>query len=111
MKRNRTQYDPDKLEALAAQARHYAEHMMRTTGSVPATLIADTDQTLCQLFGVLQPKKMYGKDVVGVQRSTFLIGPDGRIARVWRTVLRFFAVDFFSLLILTAYAFSHLLSI
>ena len=43
MKRNRTQYDPDKLEALAAQARHYAEHMMRTTGSVPATLIADTE--------------------------------------------------------------------
>ena len=43
MKRNRTQYDPDKLEALAAQARQYAEHMMRTTGSVPATLIADTE--------------------------------------------------------------------
>ena len=43
MKRRRTAQHPDRLEALARQATDYALHMMRTTGSVPATVIADTD--------------------------------------------------------------------
>ena len=44
MKRNRKQYDPGRLEPLAAQAQDYALHMMRTAGSVPPTVIADTDE-------------------------------------------------------------------
>jgi len=42
VKRNRRQHDPKRLETLAAQAKDYALHMMRTTGSVPPTVIADT---------------------------------------------------------------------
>ena len=44
MKRSRKQPDPEHLEALAKQAKDYALHMMRTTGSVPPTVIADTDE-------------------------------------------------------------------
>ena len=44
MKRNRWQENPQGLEPLASQAAHYALHMMRTTGSVPPTVIADTDE-------------------------------------------------------------------
>ena len=44
MKRNRWQQNPQGLEPLASQAKHYALHMMRTTGSVPPTVIADTDE-------------------------------------------------------------------
>ena len=44
MKRNRWQKNPNGLEPLAAQATDYALHMMRTTGSVPPTVIADTDE-------------------------------------------------------------------
>jgi len=43
---NQNPGDADKLEALARQARHYAAHMMRTTGSVPPTVIADTSEGL-----------------------------------------------------------------
>lgn len=44
MKRNRKKHDPEQLVALAAQAKDYALHMMRTTGSVPPTVIADTEE-------------------------------------------------------------------
>lgn len=44
MKRNRRQNDPERIESLAAQAKDYALHMMRTTGSVPPTVIADTEE-------------------------------------------------------------------
>ena len=44
MKRNRRQPEPERLEALAKQGNDYALHMMRTTGSVPPTVIADTDE-------------------------------------------------------------------
>lgn len=49
-------------------------------------LIADTDSSLCDAFGVIVEKNMYGKVSKGVQRSTFLIGPDGKIQKVWPKV-------------------------
>ena len=58
----------------------------RARQNFPFHLIADTDQALCRLFGVLEPKKMYGKNVVGVQRSTFLIDAEGVPRREWRKV-------------------------
>ncbi len=45
-------------------------------------LISDEEKSLCEAFGVWVEKKMYGKTFMGVQRSTFLIGPDGRIEAV-----------------------------
>lgn len=52
----------------------------------PFELIADTDEALCALFGVIKPKTMYGKPVRGIERSTFLIDGDGILRREWRGV-------------------------
>jgi peroxiredoxin Q/BCP len=49
-------------------------------------LVSDTDEALCHAFDVIREKTMYGRKVVGIERSTFLIGPDGRVAHVWRPV-------------------------
>ncbi len=53
---------------------------------LPFELIADPDETLCQLFGVMKMKNMYGKQVRGIERSTFLIDAKGQLAREWRGV-------------------------
>ena len=52
----------------------------------PFPLISDADEKLCQLFGVIKMKNMYGKQVRGIERSTFLIGADGKLVREWRGV-------------------------
>ena len=49
-------------------------------------LVSDADEKLCRAFGVIQMKKLYGREHEGIVRSTFLIDPDGRIARVWQPV-------------------------
>lgn len=49
-------------------------------------LLADPEKQVLQRYGAFGEKMMYGKPTVGVIRSTFLIGPDGRIAHVWRNV-------------------------
>jgi len=49
-------------------------------------LASDADETLCRLFGVIKLKKLYGKEVLGIERSTFLIDREGRLAREWRKV-------------------------
>lgn len=52
----------------------------------PFELISDPDETLCQLFDVMRTKSMYGKQVRGIERSTFLINPDGVVQHIWRKV-------------------------
>lgn len=52
----------------------------------PFDLIADTDESLCRLFDVIKPKNMYGKQVMGIERSTFLIDRQGVLRREWRKV-------------------------
>jgi peroxiredoxin Q/BCP len=52
----------------------------------PFELISDPDETLCAQFDVIKMKNMYGKKVRGIERSTFLIGPDGKLVREWRGV-------------------------
>lgn len=52
--------------------------------SLPFALIADPDETLCNLFSVMKLKNMYGKQVRGIERSTFLIDPKGMLVREWR---------------------------
>lgn len=49
-------------------------------------LLADVDSAICDAFGVIVEKTMYGKKSVGVQRSTFLVGTDGVVAKVWPKV-------------------------
>jgi len=58
----------------------------KTKYDLPFTLLADTDQALCDAFGVIGEKNMYGKKVKGVIRSTFLIDAKGRIVKVWPKV-------------------------
>ena len=52
----------------------------------PFELVSDADEKLCQQFGVIKMKNMYGKQVRGIERSTFLIGPDQTLLREWRGV-------------------------
>jgi thioredoxin-dependent peroxiredoxin len=54
--------------------------------SFPFELLSDADETACALFGVMKMKNMYGKQVRGIERSTFAIDREGRIAREWRGV-------------------------
>ena len=49
-------------------------------------LVSDTDQALCDAFGVIREKNMYGRKVPGIERSTFLIGPRGVVRQSWRKV-------------------------
>jgi peroxiredoxin Q/BCP len=53
---------------------------------LPFELLSDPDETACELFGVMKMKNMYGKQVRGVERSTFVIGANDRILREWRGV-------------------------
>jgi len=49
-------------------------------------LASDSDESLCNAFGVIKEKNMYGRKVLGIERSTFLIDPDGVIRQSWRPV-------------------------
>lgn len=53
---------------------------------LPFELLSDADETLCQLFDVIKMKNMYGKQVRGIERSSFLINPDGVLQQAWRKV-------------------------
>ncbi len=52
----------------------------------PFELLADTDEAVCNMFGVIKMKNMYGKQVRGIERSTFLIDKDGVVRKEWRGV-------------------------
>lgn len=54
--------------------------------SLGVTLAADPERKTIEAYGVWAEKSMYGRKYMGVERSTFLIGPDGRIAEEWRKV-------------------------
>ena len=53
---------------------------------LPFALVADTDEAWCNAFDVIKQKKLYGREYLGVERSTFLIDPEGRITQAWRGV-------------------------
>jgi len=54
--------------------------------SFPFELVSDPDENLCRQFGVMKMKNMYGRQVRGVERSTFVIDGEGRLVREWRGV-------------------------
>ncbi|HEY0294332.1 MAG TPA: peroxiredoxin [Bordetella sp.] len=54
--------------------------------NLPFPLIADPDETLCNLYGVMKQKNLYGKQVRGIERSTFLIDAYGLLVQAWRGV-------------------------
>jgi thioredoxin-dependent peroxiredoxin len=54
--------------------------------SLPFTLLGDADKKVGNAFGVIQERNMYGKKVMGVARTTFIIGPDGKIKHIFQKV-------------------------
>jgi thioredoxin-dependent peroxiredoxin len=53
---------------------------------LPYPLLADADQTICNRFGVIKPKTRYGKLVAGIERTTYVIGPDQKLIREFNKV-------------------------
>jgi len=56
----------------------------RAKFTLPFALLSDTDETVCNLFGVMKQKLMYGKQVRGIERSTFVLDKKGNIRKEWR---------------------------
>ena len=54
--------------------------------AIPYALISDPDEAVCELFGVMKLKNMYGKQVRGIERSTFVIDAQGKLIQAWRGV-------------------------
>ena len=53
---------------------------------LPYTLLGDAARKVCDTFGVIKEKNMYGKKVMGIARTTFVIGPDGKIVHIFHNV-------------------------
>lgn len=53
---------------------------------IPFALLSDSDETVCRQFDVMKEKNMYGKKVIGIERSTFILDKSGKIVQEWRKV-------------------------
>ncbi len=60
-----------------------AQKKFKDKYSLPYTLLADEDKKLCEAFGVLKEKNMYGRKTMGIERTSFLIDVQGRIAKIF----------------------------
>lgn len=67
-------------DSVKAQAKFKAKQELRFT------LLADVDHKAAEAYGVWVEKSMYGRTYMGIERSTFLIGPDGKVRRIFRKV-------------------------
>jgi peroxiredoxin Q/BCP len=67
-------------DTVKAQAKFKAKY------DLPYTLLADVDEKVCNQFGVMKDKNMYGKKVRGIERTTFLIGPDQTLLKIFPKV-------------------------
>ncbi|SHE56960.1 peroxiredoxin Q/BCP [Ruegeria intermedia] len=67
-------------DSVAKHDKFVAKHGLTTP------LLSDEDGSVCEAYGVWVEKNMYGKKSMGIERSTFLLDADGKIARVWRKV-------------------------
>jgi peroxiredoxin Q/BCP len=67
-------------DSLASHEKFKAKH------ALPFDLVSDPDETLCRHFDVIKEKNMYGKKVLGVERSTFLVDAEGVLRNEWRRV-------------------------
>ncbi|HSY01896.1 MAG TPA: thioredoxin-dependent thiol peroxidase [Acidobacteriaceae bacterium] len=63
-----------------------AQKKFREKYDLPYPLLADVDEIVCKQFDVLKEKNMYGMTVIGIERTTFLIGPDQRLLKVFPKV-------------------------
>uniref|UniRef100_A0A7V4XS29 thioredoxin-dependent peroxiredoxin n=1 Tax=Acidobacterium capsulatum TaxID=33075 RepID=A0A7V4XS29_9BACT len=63
-----------------------AQKKFKEKYDLPYTLLADVDETVCNQFGVLKDKNMYGKKVKGIERTTFVIGADQTLVKIFPKV-------------------------
>jgi peroxiredoxin Q/BCP len=63
-----------------------AQAKFKAKFNLPYTLLADVDERVCNQFGVMKEKNMYGKKVMGIERTTFVIGPDQTLLHVFPKV-------------------------
>ncbi len=61
-----------------------SHQQFQTKFGFPFALLADTDEKVCEQFGVMKLKNMYGKQVRGVERSTFVFNASGQLVKAWR---------------------------
>jgi peroxiredoxin Q/BCP len=67
-------------DSVAAQAKFKAKY------ELPFQLLSDPDGKVCDAYGVMKDKSMYGKIFKGIERSTFIIGADGNLSKIFRAV-------------------------
>jgi peroxiredoxin Q/BCP len=67
-------------DSLASHEKFIAKH------DLSITLVSDQQESVCQAFGVLKEKNLYGRKFIGIERSTFLVDAKGAVRRVWRNV-------------------------
>ena len=63
-----------------------AQRKFREKYSLPYPLLADVDEVVCKQFDILKEKNMYGKKVIGIARTTFVIGPDQTLLKIFPNV-------------------------
>jgi len=63
-----------------------AQAKFKNKFDLPFILLADSERKISNAYGVIKEKNMYGKKVMGVSRTTFVIGPDGKIAKIFSNV-------------------------
>jgi peroxiredoxin Q/BCP len=63
-----------------------AQSKFKDKFDLPFRLLCDTDHSVAEAYGVWKEKSMYGKKYMGIERTTFVIGPDGRIIKIFRKV-------------------------
>jgi peroxiredoxin Q/BCP len=84
---NQTRFRRAKTVILGVSRDSIASHeKFKATQEFPFELLSDADETLCKLFDVIKQKNMYGKKVMGIERSTFLIDKEGVLRKEWRKV-------------------------
>lgn len=83
----RREFEATDTHVIGISADSVARHdRFRAKHDLAITLASDEDRKAIEDYGVWGEKTMYGRKFMGILRTTFLIGPDGRIARVWRQV-------------------------
>jgi len=59
-----------------------AQKKFKEKYDLPYSLLADVDKTVCNLYGVMKEKSMYGKKYMGIDRTTFVISPEGKVSAI-----------------------------
>jgi peroxiredoxin Q/BCP len=79
-------YPKDDTSGCTMEAIDFNHEKFKAKHDLALTLLADESKKMLETYGVWTEKSMYGRKYMGVERTTFLIGPDGKIAHVWHKV-------------------------